>query len=224
MSEFIQTFFSFDFLATYWPQILGGFWLTLQMSVLVIIFGIILGFVLAVIRLYDIRVVNWLIIFYIDFFRAVPGLVIIILACFALPSAGIVMSPFWATVLSLSLVLSAVAEEIFWQTIQSVPKGQWEAASATGLGFNQTIFKIILPQIVRMAIPPLTNRSIGVTKGTSLGSVIAVPELLNITSNIQSTTANPSALTVGAILFLMVFLPFVRLTRWLERRSERGMK
>jgi cystine transport system permease protein len=224
MSAFIDTFFSFGFVQTYWPQILASFWLTIQMSILVIILGIALGFVLAVIRLYDIRVVNLFIIFYIDFFRAVPGLVLIILAFFALPSAGIVMSPFWATVISLSFVLSAVCEEIFWQTIKSIPRGQWEAAAATGMGFNRTLMKVIVPQTIRMAIPPLTNRSIGVTKGTSLGSVIAVPELLNITSNIQSTTANPSALTVGAILFLVVFLPFVKLTRWLERRSERGLR
>lgn len=224
MAGFIQTFFNFGFVATYWPAILAAFWLTLQMSVLVIVFGIALGLVLAVVRFYGIRPVNWLIIFFVDFFRAVPGLVIIILVYFALPSAGIVLDPFWSTVAALSLVLAAVAEEIFWQTVLSVDKGQWEAARATGLGFNRTLFKVILPQVIATAIPPLTNRSIGITKGTSLGSVIAVPELLNVTSSIQSTTANPTALTVGAVLFIVVFLPFVRLTRWLEKRSERGMR
>jgi L-cystine transport system permease protein len=74
-----------------------------------------------------------------------------------------------------------------------------------------------LPQVVRISIPPLTNRAIGISKGTTLGSVIAVPELLSVTSSIQSNVANPTALTVGALLFLALFLPFVRFTRWLEQ-------
>jgi polar amino acid transport system permease protein len=85
------------------------------------------------------------------------------------------------------------------------------------LGFTQTLAYIILPQVVRISIPPLTNRAIGISKGTTLGSVVAVPELLNVTSSIQSNVANPTALTVGALLFLALFLPFVRFTRWLER-------
>ena len=142
---------------------------------------------------------------------------LIVLVYFALPYFSIVIAPFWAVVLALSVVLSAFAEEIFWASINSVPKGQWEAGRSTGLGFGQVLFSVILPQVTRMSIPPLTNRAIGISKGTTLGSVIAVPELLSVTSSIQSTVANPTALTVGALLFLVLFLPFVRFTRWLER-------
>ena len=86
------------------------------------------------------------------------------------------------------------------------------------MNFTQTLFSIILPQAVRISIPPLTNRAIGITKGTTLGSVIAVPELLNVSSNIQSTIANPTALTAGAVLFCLIFFPFVHFTRSLEKR------
>ncbi|ALA18612.1 MULTISPECIES: amino acid ABC transporter permease [Chelatococcus] len=217
MDEIIRYFFDFSRLSGYWPDILHGFLITVEMSILTVAIGIPLGLLLAVLRLYGIRPLNALIIFYIDLFRSIPQLVLIILAYFALPFSGLVLSPFTATVVALSMVLSAFAEEIFWAGITSVPKGQWEAGRSTGLGFNQTLAYVVLPQAIRLGIPPLTNRAIGISKGTTLGSVVAVPELLNVTSSIQSNVANPTALTVGAMLFLALFLPFVRFTRWLER-------
>jgi polar amino acid transport system permease protein len=217
MDQIVRYFFDFSLMAAYWPDILRGFLITVQMSILTILIGIPLGLALAILRLYGIRPLNWLIIFYIDFFRAIPQLVLIVLAFFALPYFGLVLEPITATVLALAIVLSAFAEEIFWAGINAVPKGQWEAGRSTGLSFTKTLAYIILPQVVRISIPPLTNRAIGISKGTTLGSVVAVPELLNVTSSIQSNVANPTALTVGALLFLVLFLPFVRFTRWLER-------
>ncbi|MDX3805422.1 amino acid ABC transporter permease [Bosea thiooxidans] len=216
MDQIVRYFFDFGLLSAYWPDILRGFLITVEMSILTVVIGIPLGLLLAILRLYGIRPLNWLIIFYIDFFRSIPQLVLIVLAYFALPYFGLVLEPFTATVLALAIVLSAFSEEIFWAGINAVAKGQWEAGRSTGLSFTQTLAYIILPQVVRMSIPPLTNRAIGISKGTTLGSVVAVPELLNVTSSIQSNVANPTALTVGALLFLLLFLPFVRFTRWLE--------
>lgn len=217
MDQIVRYFFDFSLMSAFWPDILRGFLITVQMSILTILIGIPLGLGLAVLRLCGIRPLNWLIIFYIDFFRSIPQLVLIVLAYFALPYFGLVLEPITATVLALAIVLSAFAEEIFWAGINAVPKGQWEAGRSTGLSFSKTLAYIILPQVVRISIPPLTNRAIGISKGTTLGSVVAVPELLNVTSSIQSNVANPTALTVGALLFLLLFLPFVRFTRWLER-------
>ena len=217
MDQIVRYFFDFSLMSAFWPDILRGFLITVQMSILTILIGIPLGLALAILRLYGIRPLNWLIIFYIDFFRAIPQLVLIVLAYFALPYFGLVLEPMTATVLALAIVLSAFAEEIFWAGINAVAKGQWEAGRSTGLSFTKTLAYIILPQVVRISIPPLTNRAIGISKGTTLGSVVAVPELLNVTSSIQSNVANPTALTVGALLFLVLFLPFVRFTRWLER-------
>lgn len=217
MDQIVRYFFDFSLMSAFWPDILRGFLITVQMSILTVVIGIPLGLGLAILRLYGIRPLNWLIIFYIDFFRSIPQLVLIVLAYFALPYFGLVLEPFTATVLALAIVLSAFAEEIFWAGINAVAKGQWEAGRSTGLSFTKTLAYIILPQVVRISIPPLTNRAIGISKGTTLGSVVAVPELLNVTSSIQSNVANPTALTVGALLFLLLFLPFVRFTRWLER-------
>lgn len=217
MDQIVRYFFDFSLMSAYWPDILRGFFITIQMSVLTVLIGIPLGLVIAILRLYGFKPLNALIILYIDFFRSIPQLVLIVLAYFALPYFGLVLEPFTATVVALAIVLSAFCEEIFWAGINAVSKGQWEAGRSTGLGFNQTLAYIILPQVVRISIPPLTNRAIGISKGTTLGSVVAVPELLNVTSSIQSNVANPTALTVGALLFLLLFLPFVRFTRWLER-------
>lgn len=216
MDQIVRYFFDFSLMSAYWPDILRGFLITIEMSILTIVIGIPLGLALAILRLYGIRPLNWLIIFYIDFFRSIPQLVLIVLAYFALPYFGLVLEPITATVLALAIVLSAFSEEIFWAGINAVAKGQWEAGRSTGLSFSKTLAYIILPQVVRISIPPLTNRAIGISKGTTLGSVVAVPELLNVTSSIQSNVANPTALTVGALLFLLLFLPFVRFTRWLE--------
>jgi len=217
MDQIVRYFFDFSLMSAFWPDILRGFLITVEMSILTVLIGIPLGLALAILRLYGIRPLNWLIIFYIDFFRSIPQLVLIVLAYFALPYFGLVLEPITATVLALAIVLSAFAEEIFWAGINAVAKGQWEAGRSTGLSFTKTLTYIILPQVVRISIPPLTNRAIGISKGTTLGSVVAVPELLNVTSSIQSNVANPTALTVGALLFLLLFLPFVRFTRWLER-------
>lgn len=218
MDQILYYFFNWTLISPHLPEIMQGFWVTLQMAVMTVVLGTVLGLGLAVLRCYGWRPVNILMTLYVDVFRAIPQLVIIVLVFFALPSLGIVIEPVPATVLALSLVLSAFAEEIFWSGIASVPTGQWEAGRSTGMGFSQTLFAIILPQAVRLAIPPLTNRAIGITKGTTLGSVIAVPELLNVSSNIQSNIANPTAFTAGAILFCLIFFPFVYLTRVLERR------
>ena len=220
MQQLLHHFFDFASVWPYWPAILEGFLLTVAMSAATILIGIPLGLALAVARLLGVRPLNACILVYIDVFRAVPQLVIIVLFYFALPYGGLTMGPAVATVLALSMVLSALAEEIFWASIRAVAKGQWEAGRSTGLGFFPTLVYIILPQAIRMSVPPLTNRAIGISKGTTLGSVVAAPEMLNVTSSLESNTANPTMLTVGAILFVLLFLPLVRASRWLERRLQ----
>src|SRR6266705_1527897 len=120
--------------------------------------------------------------------------------------------------LALGLVLGAFAEEIFWAGILSVRKGQWEAARSTGLGFAQTLLYVVLPQAIRLTVPPLTNRTIAITKNTALGSVIGVPEILNVATTTQSFIGNATPLTMGAVAYVLLFIPVVLLGRWLETR------
>jgi polar amino acid transport system permease protein len=215
--------FAFTFLnpriaAQYWPKILEGLGVTIVLAALIIVAGLALGLGLAVLRSLGIRALNWAIIFVVDLFRALPPIVLIVLIYFGLPAAGIGFSGFWATWLALTLVLMAFAEEIFWGSICAVPKGQWEAGRALGLNFLPTLGKIVLPQAMRIAVPPLTNRTIAITKGTALGSVVAVAEILGAAQSAMAFSGNPTPLMMGAIAYLILFLPVVTLGRWIETR------
>lgn len=218
MDQIIYYYFNLEVMWRYLPDLLGGFVLTLEMAVLIVIFGIVGGLALAMVRAFQIRPLNWAMVVYVDVFRAVPQLVIIVFAFFALPYVGVRMSGFWAATGSLTLILAAFSEEIFWAGFTSVDKGQWDAARSTGLNFFQSLCWVVLPQAVRLAIPPLTNRVIAITKGTSLASVVAVQEILNRASSAQAQAANPSPLMLGALLYLAIFAPLVVSTRFIEKR------
>ena len=218
MNRFADTFLNWEVMAQYFPKILEGTWVTIQIAVAVVLAGIASGLALAVLRAFRFRLANLLIVVSVDVLRALPPLVIIILFYFALPTVGIQMSAWVATWLALSLVLMAFSEEIFWAGILSVPKGQWEAARSTGLSFLQTLRDVVLPQAVRLTIPPLTNRTIAITKNTALGAVIAVGEILYQAQSAYSFSYNPSPLLLGAAAYLVLFIPVVYFGRWVETR------
>jgi len=156
--RFTDSFFNARVMAEYLPKIIEGFGLTVVLALCIIVAGLALGLLLALLRAFAIRPLNWLIIFTVDLFRALPPLVIIVLLYFGLPNAGLELSGFVASWLALTLVLMAFAEEIFWAGITAVPKGQWEAARSTGLGFVATLGYVVLPQALRITIPPLVCR------------------------------------------------------------------
>ena len=218
--RFLDTFFNAKVMAKYAPDIAYGMLITVELAALVIVTGLAAGLVLALVRSLAFRPLNLLIVFTVDLFRALPPLVIIVFIYFGLPSVDLSPSAFVSTWLSLMFVLMAFSEEIFWAGITSIPKGQWEAARSTGLSFGQTLINVILPQAVRLTIPPLTNRTIAITKGTALGSVVALNEILGMASSAVSNSYNPSPLTLGAAAYLVLFLPMVIVGRWLETRMR----
>jgi polar amino acid transport system permease protein len=128
------------------------------------------------------------------------------------------MSGFVVAWLSLTLVLASFSEEIYWAGILSVDKGQWEAARSTGLSFFQSLRDVVLPQAIRLTIPPLTNRTIVITKSTAIASVVAVQEILSEAGAAQGFSANTTPLTMAAIAYLIIFAPLVVLSRWVETR------
>ena len=217
-ARFLDTFFNPKVMAQYLPKILEGLLVTIRLAACIVVTGILFGLLLALIRSFRIRPVNACIILAVDILRALPPLVLIILFYFALPGVGIRLSGFVSTWLSLSLVLTAFAEEIFWAGILAVPRGQWEASRSTGLTFLQTLQCVVLPQAVRLTIPPLTNRTIAITKGTELGAVVAVGEILYQAQTGLSFSYNPSPLTLGAMAYVVLFVPVVYFGRWVEAR------
>jgi polar amino acid transport system permease protein len=218
--RFLDTFFNAKVMARYAPDIAWGMVVTIELALLVIVTGLAAGLALALVRSLGWRALNLLIVFTVDLFRALPPLVIIVFIYFGLPALELSPSGFVSSWLSLMLVLMAFSEEIFWAGITSIPKGQWEAARSTGLSYGQTLINVVLPQALRLTIPPLTNRTIAITKGTALASVVAVSEILGAASSAVSNSYNPSPLTLGAAAYLVLFFPMVVFGRWLETRMR----
>jgi polar amino acid transport system permease protein len=216
--RFTETFFKWSVIVHYCPAIANGVVVTVEIAVAVVITGILLGIVLAFVRAFRVLAINALIVVFVDMLRALPPLVLILLVYFGLPSVGIRLSSFAVLWLVLALVLAAFAEEIFWAGILSIPKGQWEAARSTGLGFLGTLAYVVLPQAIRLTVPPLTNRTIAITKNTALGTVIGVGEILNQATTAESFSGNATPLMMGAIAYVLLFLPVVALGRFLETR------
>src|SRR5262245_41258709 len=217
-SRFLDTFFKWALIEQYFPSIAKGMVVTIEVAAAVVVSGIALGLALAVVRTFRVLPVNALIVVFVDAFRALPPLVLVLLVYFGLPNVGINLPSFAVLWLVLACVLAAFAEEIFWAGILSVPKGQWEAARSTGLGFIGTLAYIVLPQAVRLTVPPLTNRTVAITKNTALGTVIGVPEILNQATTGQSFSGNATPLMMGAIAYVVLFIPVVALGRFLETR------
>lgn len=218
MTGLIDTFFNLQVMLQYLPKVIEGMGVTILLAIAVVTSGLALGLALGVLRSLQIRVLNALIVLFADVFRAVPPLVILIIVYFALPTVGVRFSGFASAWIGLSLVLAAFAEEIVWAGILSVPRGQWEAARSSGLNFAQSLRLVVLPQAVRLTVAPLTSRAIVITKNTALASVVAVGEILYQAQAGYSFSYNPSPLTLGAIAYLILFVPLVWLGRWVETR------
>ena len=222
--DLLDTFFNVPVLVRTFPLLLSGLWVTIRIGVASILAGLVLGLALALVRLYAVRALRVLARLYIDLFRSIPLLVLLIVIYYALPFVGIRLSPFLSAVTALTLVSGAYAAEIFRAGIEAIPDGQFEAASALGLGRWRTMREIVLPQAVRIVIPPLTNNCINVLKDTALASVVAMPDLLKQATQAQALAANPSPLIGAAIIYVAFLWPLVLLVSRFERRRGGALR
>ncbi len=216
----IQTFFNFNVMMNSLPALLRGLGNTLVLSLFSIVLGVLLGLIVCLLRLYAPRLLRWIATVYIDLFRAMPMLVILILIYYALPFLGIRFSSWTSAILAFSLVMGAYSAEVFRAGVEGVPRGQFEAASALGLPFMVTLRRVILPQAIRAIIPPMTGNCVSMFKDTSLASTVALPELLNEANNSQALFANPSPLIMAAVIYVIFLWPMVRLVNVLEERLK----
>lgn len=220
----INTFFNLKVFLESLPQLLWGLVVTLEIGVVSIIVGLIGGLMLAVARLYSPAFVKVLIRIYIDIFRSIPLLVLLIVVYYALPFVGIRLSPFLSAVTALSLVSAAYTAEIFRAGIEAIPHGQFEASEALGLSNRHTMVDVILPQAIRIVIPPLTNNCINVLKDTALASVVAMPDLLKQATQAQALAANPTPLIGAALIYILLLWPMVAVVSRLEKHFSRGKR
>ena len=235
MQEFINQFFDVGFMVDHFDEVLEGFWVTIQLSVLSGILALIWGLILATLRqlpgkgLMPVRAVT---IAYIDVFRGIPLLILILIIAGGVPALEFLPESlrlpqwlgkpdnFWFGVLAIMITYGAYMAEVYRSGIESVPGGQMEAARSLGMSHGQAMRNVILPQAVRKVIAPLLNDFVALTKDTTLVSVIALSEVTQVANDIQSETFNSSALVLGALLFLAVTLPLARLIDKLIAREQ----
>ncbi|HVG47617.1 MAG TPA: amino acid ABC transporter permease [Rubellimicrobium sp.] len=216
--DILDTFFNVPVLIRTFPMLMWGLWVTIKIGVVSIVLGLVLGLLLALLRLYAPRVLQAMARIYINVMRSIPILVLLILIYYALPFLGVRLSPFMSSVAALSLVSAAYTAEIFRAGIEAIPKGQFEASGALGLSPRHMMADVILPQAIRIVIPPLTNNCINVLKDTALASVVAMPDLLKQATQAQAVAANPSPLIGAAVIYIALLWPMVSAVSRLERR------
>jgi len=195
--------------------------LVAKISIYSCIFSTLIGLFLAVLRSGGNIFLNYFITGYVIFFRAIPAIVLVVLVYFALPFVGIGLVSTTSVIVSLSVMFGAYTTEVFRSGIESVHRTQVEASKSLGLSSWQTMRWIILPQALRVVIPPLTGVLIDVLKTTSIAYVVGVPELIARARQLEGALGTVTPLIIVSCLYLLIVLPMVLLSSHLEKRSRR---
>ncbi|CAM2845569.1 amino acid ABC transporter permease [Paenibacillus sediminis] len=203
--------------------LLKGAYYTLLITVVSMFFGFIIGVIVALARLKGNRLIRGLARIYVSIIRGTPALVQIIIVYYGLVDYGITLGPLTAAYVALSINIGAYLSETFRGAIQSIPKGQTEAAYATGMTPWQTMRRIIFPQAARVAIPPMGNTFIGMLKETSLVSVITVTELLRSAQLLvaQYYVYMPFYLSI-AVMYWIMSTVFSSILNYVEKRLSKA--
>jgi polar amino acid transport system permease protein len=235
MQELLNQYFDLSLMGDHFGEVLDGFWITIQLSLVSGVLALAWGLVLALLRQLPGRAsapIRFVTIGYIDVFRGIPLLLIIFLISGGLPALSFLpesiripewfgkTDPFWYGVMALTITYGAYMAEVYRAGIEAVPGGQMEAARSLGMSHRQAMRNVVVPQAVRKVFAPLLNDFIALMKDTTLVSVIALNEVVLVGNDIQSVTYNSSALTLGALMFVVVTLPLARLVDKLISREQ----
>ncbi|MHA1553176.1 MAG: amino acid ABC transporter permease [Alphaproteobacteria bacterium] len=205
------------------PFLLAGLLMTIQISFVTIFFGSILGFVVGILRKLGGRLISMTLGLYIHALRGTPFLVHLYLIYFVLPTTGISwlqLEAFPAAVIALSLYTSTYVSEIVRAAIEAVPLGQSEAARSTGMTALQSMWHVVLPQALKLMIPPMGGVYVIIIKGTSIVSVIGIAELVRAGEHATQRHPREMMLIYGmtALLYFVYCYPVLRLARWAETK------
>lgn len=214
-------FFNWEKLEGNWWILRNGLGVTLLLAAISAVGSVLVGLLVAILRAYNSPTLNLFLKAYVDIFRSIPMIVIMVVLFFALPYAGISLGSILSTVVALSLGYGAYAAESIRAGIESVHSGQIEAARSLGLSRWRTIHKIILPQAIPVVIPPLTGNLVAMLKDTAVASVVAAPELLKRARELYTSKTNPTPLVAAALIYLAVLIPLVRAVNMLENRLKK---
>lgn len=195
---------------------------TLPLTAISFVLGLALALLLALMRLSRVRALSATARTYVSLVRGTPLLLQLFIIFYGLPSLGVTIEPFPSAVLAFTLNVGGYASEVVRAAILAVPRGQWEAASTVGMGYTTTLRRVVLPQAVRVAVPPLSNTLISLVKDTSLASTILVTELLRKAQELAAPTYEFFTLyTVAAGYYWVVCLVLSFSQARLERRFDR---
>ena len=204
------------------PLLLGAISGTIPLTLFSFVIGLAIALVVALARLSSVKVVSWLAGAYISLIRGTPLLVQLFIIFYAMPSLGIVIDPFPSAIIAFSLNVGGYAAEAIRGSILAIPKGQWEAASTIGMGYTLTLRRVVLPQAMRVAVPPLSNTFISLVKDTSLASSIMVTELLRRAQEIAAPSYEFLALySLAAVIYWVICSVLSVLQQRLEVRLSR---
>lgn len=211
---------SFGFLADHWQMLLVGLWGTVRIAAVAVAIGLVVGGVLAAMRMSKHRAWRYPATAYIEFYRNTPGIVHFFWVYYALPViTPIALGPFEAAVIALSTQSAAFYAEVFRGGVTSIARGQWEGAAALGMTHAQALHRVIVPQAARRMVPPLTERTFELLKTTSLASTLAYAELLYQATQVASATFRPlEVYTVVAGMYFLLLLVLSNLARVAEQR------
>jgi len=206
------------------PLLIQGAWLTVQITSISVLLGTLLGFIIGIMRVSHSRLLSTPAIAYVEFIRGTPLLVQIFLIHFATPQLlGFPLEAYYSAIIAMSINSSAYVAEIVRGGIQSIEKGQMEAARSLGMTYGQSMWYIVLPQAFRRILPALGNEFIALLKDSSLVSVITLEELTRKGQLIIGRTYKPFEIwIVVAILYLIMTLTMSQLVAYLERRAKKG--
>jgi His/Glu/Gln/Arg/opine family amino acid ABC transporter permease subunit len=211
--------FDFSLILIYWRQLLAGLSLTVALSISVLILSTVIGFVIALARESNSRVLQVPATWYVNIFRMLPLLVVLYFSFYALPQVAFTLSPLEAAILGLTLASGAYLSEDIRGGLRGVDAGQWQAARALGLPYMHTLRRIIMPQALRIMVGPYISRSIIIVKGTSAAGIVAVSELTGVTYGLISRTYHAfEFLTVAAVGYLALNGLLAALQAWAEFR------
>jgi polar amino acid transport system permease protein len=219
METLIRSFFSLEILVQAWPILLSGLWMSVMLTLVVVPLGVASGLAVALGFTVKNRLVKALLIVYVDFFRAMPPLVLLMVIAYGLPFLDVRLGAFGSVALSFLLNNSSYYGEIFRAGIEAVPRGQTEAARSTGLGALQTLSYVVVPQATRNVMPDLISNTLEVIKLTSIASVVALPELLHAAREAQSLTYNATPIVAAGMIYLVCLWPLVRLLSRFEHKQ-----
>jgi polar amino acid transport system permease protein len=229
--EVIEAFFSPEHFADSLGMVWDGFKINLKLMFAAQAIVLVFALLIAVIRglpgpaAFPLRM---LAIAYVDFFRGVPLILVVLVVGLGVPALGIELvytrDPFYYGLVSLVLVYSAYVAEVYRAGIESIHSSQSAAARSLGLSHGQSLRFVVIPQAVRRVIPPLLNDFIGLQKDTALVSFIGVAESARQAQSYTAITFNFTAYTVAAILFIALTIPLARFTDWLVERDRRRMR